>query len=712
MTGRWIDPWPPLPPDAWLRGREEKLPFPLGADGCRLYALARHGLWHGVRALGVQPGDEVLVPAYHHGSEVETLVRLGLRVAFYGGDARLAPDESELDALAGPRTRALHLVHYLGFPQELQRWRSFCDARGWRLFEDAAQSWLATCDGAAVGTVGDLAIFSLYKTFGLPDGAALLCAAALPESTGADGHRGIGAVAELHARWMAQRLPVHRRTVPDPASYDAAADFALGNPGSCPSRLTAALLPRVVDVGAPAARRAHYRMLLDALSDRVPPPFAELPDGASPWMFPVQVADKDDVAERLARAGIGAVKLWSIPHPSLDVGRFPDAARRRDTTIGLPVHQELRPAELERITAAFGRSKPRPAMRVEAVSSLDAARREWEALSLENGNVFMTFEWVSACWRLDRGDGRLLLAACRRADGRTAGLLPLVAYRENGLRVVRLLGHGPADRLAPLCAPGDREMVARAMRTFLLNSRNDLFVGDQMPAEEGWAASLGATVVEREASPVLGIRGLAWDEFLARRSANFRQQVRRRERRLLSRGDVRFRLTDDPARLHTDLDTLIELHGARWNMGGSTAFTGTRRALHHDFAARALERGWLRLWMLEIDGSPVAAWYGFRFGAAEWFYQSGRDPSAADDAVGFVLLCHTIREAMNDGMSEYRFLRGDESYKGRFADRDPGLESVALALSVRGRAALASRRARPVAGRALRRVRARPASAR
>jgi CelD/BcsL family acetyltransferase involved in cellulose biosynthesis len=64
-----------------------------------------------------------------------------------------------------------------------------------------------------------------------------------------------------------------------------------------------------------------------------------------------------------------------------------------------------------------------------------------------------------------------------------------------------------------------------------------------------------------------------------------------------------------------------------------------------------------------------------------------------------VLVAHTLREAIADGMSEYRFLRGDERYKDRFATRDPGVETVTLAGSHSGRAALSAVGLRRTAGR-------------
>ena len=178
--------------------------------------------------------------------------------------------------------------------------------------------------------------------------------------------------------------------------------------------------------------------------------------------------------------------------------------------------------------------------------------------------------------------------------------------------------------------------------------------------------------MHREESPTLTIGGRSFDEFLASRSRNFREQVRRRERKLRREHEVEIRLSD-AERLDADLDTLFRLHEARWSEGESEALSGARASASTATSpAGALERGWLRLWVLEADGAPRAAWYGFRFAQMDWYYQSGRDPEWERQSVGFVLLSHTIRQAFDDGMLEYRLLRGGEEYKGRFASDDPG----------------------------------------
>jgi dTDP-4-amino-4,6-dideoxygalactose transaminase len=332
------------------------LPFPLNEPSCRLYELARHGLWHGVRALGLGAGDEVLTPAYCYGAEIEVFRRVGLTCRYYVGSQRLEPDEGELDTLVGSRTRALYLIHYLGFPQDAPRWRRWCDARGLMLIEDAAQAWLASVQGQPVGSFGHLAIFSLRKTLGLPDGGAALATSSLakPASRRRMGARGL---VLGHGTWLmarsshVARLGLHlKRRLDRP--YVPEEDFALGNPWRPPSRASAFLLPRVANPNVAVRRRANYRILLEMLGELVPPPFAGLPDGACPWLFPIQADDKAGVLGRLARSGIEATEFWSVPHPSVPAEQFPAAAARRGSTIALPVHHELSRPDLERVAGA------------------------------------------------------------------------------------------------------------------------------------------------------------------------------------------------------------------------------------------------------------------------------------------------------------------------------------------------------------------------
>jgi CelD/BcsL family acetyltransferase involved in cellulose biosynthesis len=305
---------------------------------------------------------------------------------------------------------------------------------------------------------------------------------------------------------------------------------------------------------------------------------------------------------------------------------------------------------------------------------------DWQALAERSRNVFGTREWAETWWRHFGDDGEL-----RTTLVPAVAVLPLYVEGVGPFRLLRFLGQGHADEVGPVCAPEDRDQAASAMRDVFAEGGYHLFLGDNLPP--GWAEPLGARIVERTSSPVVSLTEPTWDDFLAKRSSNFRQQLRTSERRLARDRGLTFRLADGST-LTQDLDVLFALHKARWP--GSPWFASAE-PFHRDFAALALERGWLRLWILELDGRPAAAWLGYRFAGVESYYQAGRDPALQRERVGLVLLAHSIREALADGIDEYRLLRGDESFKYRFATSDPGLETLARPTGVLGRATLALR---------------------
>jgi dTDP-4-amino-4,6-dideoxygalactose transaminase len=329
------------------------MPFPLGDPRCRLYMRARHGLWHAIRAHELGPGDQVLVPDFHHGSEVEALVHAGVEPRFYGSTELLEPDVTELNRLVNPRVRALYLIHYLGFPQDVARWRRWADDHRLLLVEDAAQAWLSTRDGIPVGSLADIAIFCLYKTLGLSEGGAVVVSRSLPVSSKAAG-RGFRDFGQGVRRWLRQRWDIRRTLgrstyVPfTPTEHD----FELGDPDSVPSRAAVFVVDRIADLSVAQRRRANYRILLNEHRDLVPKAFAQLPDGASPLQFPIQVQNKSVFLERLADAGVEAADAWPLAHPLSAAGQSERTRELRSTMVGLPVHHELGPPELARIARA------------------------------------------------------------------------------------------------------------------------------------------------------------------------------------------------------------------------------------------------------------------------------------------------------------------------------------------------------------------------
>jgi CelD/BcsL family acetyltransferase involved in cellulose biosynthesis len=300
----------------------------------------------------------------------------------------------------------------------------------------------------------------------------------------------------------------------------------------------------------------------------------------------------------------------------------------------------------------------------------------WDKLAHDARCIFATPLWATTWWKHLGPSGAMPWpVAVFDLRGDLVALVPMYTWKTRPLRVQRLIGHGPGDQLGPICVPGMTRSVSQLMRTALDFVGWDVFVGERLSGSEDWESALRLDEVSPTGSPVLPLDGRSWEEILAGMSTNARQQVRRRERSLRRSFDVQFRLADSAARLDDDLDSLFRLHGERWGRNAS-AYLGRDARFHRAFSHEAFQRGWLRLWFLELDGVPVAAWHGFRFAGVESYYQAGWDQAFARHSPASVLLVHTIRAAAADGMSEYRFLQGDEAYKYRYATEDEGLVSL------------------------------------
>jgi hypothetical protein len=130
--------------------------------------------------------------------------------------------------------------------------------------------------------------------------------------------------------------------------YDADRENEVG-PLRGPTAATRFLAPRLVTDDVAARRRRNYGALLEALGAHVPPPFDGLPDGAAPFAFPVVSDRKAELLSHLEAENVVAFDLWSVPHPVLPTEGFPGAARRRATTVGLPVHHGLSDRDVARI---------------------------------------------------------------------------------------------------------------------------------------------------------------------------------------------------------------------------------------------------------------------------------------------------------------------------------------------------------------------------
>jgi dTDP-4-amino-4,6-dideoxygalactose transaminase len=114
-----------------------------------------------LRALGIGPGDEVIVPARSFVASASCVVTVGATPIFADVDPNSqSVNASTIAAAFTPRTRAIVVVHLAGWPAPMDEIMTLADALGLAVVEDCAQAHGATWNGRPVGSFGDVAAFS------------------------------------------------------------------------------------------------------------------------------------------------------------------------------------------------------------------------------------------------------------------------------------------------------------------------------------------------------------------------------------------------------------------------------------------------------------------------------------------------------------------------------------------------------------------------
>ncbi|WP_296581379.1 aminotransferase class V-fold PLP-dependent enzyme [Xanthobacter sp.] len=121
-------------------------------------------------ALDIGPGDEVLVPGYLWVSCVAAVVRAGAIPKLVDVDDCFTLDPADVERKIGPNTRAALMVHMSGAPGRVADVARICRERGIALIEDCAQTAGASQNGKAVGTFGDIGIFSFQLNKNMTSG--------------------------------------------------------------------------------------------------------------------------------------------------------------------------------------------------------------------------------------------------------------------------------------------------------------------------------------------------------------------------------------------------------------------------------------------------------------------------------------------------------------------------------------------------------------
>jgi dTDP-4-amino-4,6-dideoxygalactose transaminase len=314
-----------------------------GTDALRLALMA----------LGVGPGDEVVVPAYTFVATASAVSLTGARPVFVDvRDDTLNMDTTQLADRLSERSRAVIPVHLFGLAADLDALAAVLAGAGYAdlpVVEDAAQALGGRLGGRALGTIGRLGCYSFFPS----------------KNLGAFGDAGTVVTADAGLaeqlrllRNQGRRRPYHHEVIALNARLDALQAAVLR-----------ARLPHVDDWVAERRRHAQrYREAFDerGLLDRLRPP-AHDPGGRALHgynQFNVRVLGgrRDELQRFLAERGVGTAVYYPEPLPTQPCfadlgyrpGQFPVSEAAARESLALPVYPGLTADQQEYVIEMIG----------------------------------------------------------------------------------------------------------------------------------------------------------------------------------------------------------------------------------------------------------------------------------------------------------------------------------------------------------------------
>ncbi|HEY0247187.1 MAG TPA: DegT/DnrJ/EryC1/StrS family aminotransferase [Gryllotalpicola sp.] len=314
----------------------------LGVEHCVAVGNGTDALELSYRALGIGPGDEVIVPVNTFIATAETVTSIGATPVFVDVDEdQLLIDPAAVEAAITPRTRAIAAVHLFGQTAPIDALRPIAERHGVALVEDAAQSQGASSSLGRAGALGTITATSFYPGKNL--GAAGDAGAVLTNDA---------ALADFVRNY---------------AGHGSSVKYVHDRPGGN-SRMDAI---HAVILSAKLGRLDEWNRARAAAADRYAELLAEVPGIRTPasragnedvWhLYVVRLAERDRVLGELHAVGIGAAIHYPTPLHLTDAyaglgyqkGRFPVAEAAAERILSLPMFPHLTVDQQEHVVAAL-----------------------------------------------------------------------------------------------------------------------------------------------------------------------------------------------------------------------------------------------------------------------------------------------------------------------------------------------------------------------
>jgi dTDP-4-amino-4,6-dideoxygalactose transaminase len=293
-------------------------------------------------ALGIGPGDEVIVPALTAAPTALAVLRTGAQPVFADVDpVTLTLDPARLDECLSSHTRAIIPVHLYGLPADIKAIMAFARQHKLLVLEDCAQSHGATVDGRSAGMLGDITAISFYPT----------------KNLGAYGDGGAIMAADADLALKARQIANLGQTARYEHVYSTGINSRLDE---IQAAILQVLLDHLPENNALRRERAEWYDELLAGAPGITLPVEPEGRGHVYHLYVIRHPKRDGLREHLKSKGIGSDVHY--PKSLTDQKAFADCRagkggvpvteRAVDEILSLPMYPHLTQAEVERVCEA------------------------------------------------------------------------------------------------------------------------------------------------------------------------------------------------------------------------------------------------------------------------------------------------------------------------------------------------------------------------
>lgn len=306
----------------------------------------------------------------------------------------------------------------------------------------------------------------------------------------------------------------------------------------------------------------------------------------------------------------------------------------------------------------------------------EALGPEWNAFPETSGNESFTMrhEWLASFFKAYGKEARLFVLVMRE-NGKLSGAVPLMlrTRRVRGIpvRSISFIGNRgwtPGGFLSK--KGGEEDLIGQSFNFLQKEPVWDLLELWNMPEEDkGLFKDLMRTgpryrFFSGANFPYVPVRG-GWEDFKAQRSAKFRKVLRNKLNRINKAGKVEIHCHSEPGDIARTLNVIFGIGLKSWKhrSGLSISSTEANREFYTDIAERFSRLGFLRIWVLSLNGKPAAFEYQVVFKNRIHALTADYDEALGELSPGSVLEYAALENAFKTGALEYEMGSGSSFYK-------------------------------------------------